>query len=93
MADKITEGTYLFICCHKDWIDEETGKRGERNTYIKVPSPRNNLTKQQIINATTPLFVNGLITSAKQEHYSDTDITTAYTEYQHERDLDIGWVE
>lgn len=87
MADKNTEQRILAIGL-------EYEKDGANKTaYIKIPNPRNNLTEQQIKEATQKLLDGAepiLRSTTGAPLDSSTAIVTAYTEYVKTTEYDIG---
>lgn len=98
MADKITETRILAIGVKFiSEVDPDTGIAKYKTNYVKLPNPKNNLSAQEIKNATEPLLVTqeGNTTPfwtdpRTAEAMSDASIATAYTEYTKVTEFDLG---
>lgn len=87
MADTITSGTILAVGL--EYTDINTAKI--RTTYLKVPSPKNNLTESQIKAAVSQLITGEepILKDTYGNAFSESAIATAYTESTEEIDIDI----
>lgn len=88
MADKITEGNTLAIGLEYESLEQKI-----KTAYIKVPSPRSNLTEQQIRTVALQLISGegAILRDAEGDAFdSDTAIVTAYTEYEKKTEYDLG---
>lgn len=96
MADKITETRTLNIGV--EYVRATGDKAGtKKTTYFKLTNPKENLTEQEIKNATESLLtpqsgnVNPFWTDPDTgEAMSDAKIFTAYTEYERKLDIEIS---
>lgn len=90
MADKetITKTLAVGIQNKSSAYDELNPAKTQ---YIKLPNPKDQLTEQQVKSAVqTGLNYELWIDSKGETYSSDSRITTAYTEFQSVRAVDIG---
>lgn len=89
MADKITEGTILAV-----GVEYTNAEGNNKNIYLKVPNPKNNLTEETIKNLVTNQLIGGnnpiFIPPDEGTLDSDTAVFTAYKEYTKTIEYDIG---
>lgn len=83
MADKITRTNTLGIGLETALSDGKV-----RTVYLKMPNPKPNLTKQEIIEALAPIVTEQVLVDTEEGPIRE--VTTAYTEWQEINDIDIG---
>lgn len=89
MADKITTTRTLGI-----GFESKTPDGGKKNTYLKIPNYKENLTEKAIKTAVAALITSGVILDPYGNEYDSSEaIFTAYTENQTVTALDIGWAD
>lgn len=93
MADKVTQTKILGVGLEYYHEDTESGKDGMKTVYLKIPTARTGLTKEQIDTAILGLI--GGNTPILKTTYGDpfdtsTAISTAYTESVSKTEIDIG---
>lgn len=85
MADSISTGLSLNVGL--SYSDPETG--ANKLAYLSIPNPKSNLTENEIRAGVSPLITNNIIMDKHGRNFSETAITTAYTEATEKIEIDI----